>query len=142
CYRKYRVKRELSGRVRVLVIGLINRRVKEKQSRGYVNPIFGSDSGLSYRAYKPAVKRAKKSRGDGNRPRPGLKPHALRGAAARPTGGLSWQRLGAGQIPRMAMLFAYWDGILGACIWFDRHDSWHQEGKIQPNSNAGHVWGS
>lgn len=32
CYRKYRVKGELSGRVRVLVIGLINRRVKEKKS--------------------------------------------------------------------------------------------------------------
>ncbi|RRT38117.1 hypothetical protein B296_00035378, partial [Ensete ventricosum] len=84
-----------------------------KQSRGYVNPIFGSDSGLSYRAYKPAVKRAKKSRGDGNRPRPGLKPHALRGAAARPTGGLSWQRLGAGL--EKAKIIGH-SGIISSCI--------------------------
>nr|XP_018687004.1 PREDICTED: uncharacterized protein LOC108953789 [Musa acuminata subsp. malaccensis] len=106
-------------------------------------------------------------------PTAGFKPHAPRDDAASPTGGLSWQRLGAGAREGGRGLsskiighsgnctckslwcplsvcgnssdgnaIAYRDGILGTCIWLDGHDSWHQEGKIQPNSNAGHVWGS
>ncbi|CAL9085782.1 unnamed protein product [Musa acuminata var. zebrina] len=75
-------------------------------------------------------------------PTAGFKPHAPRDDAASPTGGLSWQRLGAGAREGGRGLSSKIIGLSGTCIWLDGHGSWHQEGKIQPNSNAGHVWGS
>ncbi|CAL9165860.1 unnamed protein product [Musa hybrid cultivar] len=75
-------------------------------------------------------------------PTAGFKPHAPRDDAPSPTGGLSWQRLGAGAREGGRGRASKIIGHSGTCIWLDGHDSWHQEGKIQPNSNAGHVWGS